>query len=266
MSDSPPRRFLIVTTARSGSNQLVDYINQTDTALCLGEIFKESYWQLPDDNQALIGGCFGGVALAERELEIDPVAYWDRIVRVLGTHRALGAKLFYEHRVGSALWDELFERGTLIIHLWRNPILESFLSLVRAELTNEWVIRDAGAAARPPPVWFDASRYRAYREFTRERFEAIRRRQGAAGHYVEVEYGMMRRKAELAHLLDALFSARGNYVETLVKQAPADLLENVVNPGDAEPYVGDRLDPAVPSSGVGSSESGGTLATSPNGS
>jgi hypothetical protein len=70
----------------------------------------------------------------------------------------------------------------------------------------------------------------------------IRNRRNEAAHYYEVEYAQICDPHLIGPVLDDIFKVQGKYSETLVKQAPADTLDNVQNRSVAEKYLGDRLD------------------------
>jgi hypothetical protein len=237
-------RFLIVATARSGSNQLVDYINQTRVARCLGEIFKANYWLENNGSHRYINDCFAGTDEARKLHGSDLSLYWDTVSRgFAGPHKYIGAKLFYEHRQGEGFWLEIFQRNTTIIHLWRSQILNSFISLVRAETTNEWAVRDMHKLFdRVPRLAFDESRYLRYRSFCTANFRKIRAMGGESNNYHEIEYSSIADVHTIGPILNRIFNTGATYSPTLQKQAPEDPLENVENRAAAEKYLSDRLD------------------------
>jgi LPS sulfotransferase NodH len=241
-------RFILVATARSGSNQLVNYINQTKVARCLGEIFKKAFWDKPDDDnksRLRIESCFAGVEEARRLHEQDFNLFWDGVANNFpGKHKYIGAKLFYEHRRNDdAFWLDLFRRNPIIIHLWRSQVLESFLSLVRAEVTGQWTIRDPSKRfERNPPLVFDKNRYINYRRFSRKHFARMRSIRAETEHYHEIEYGTVSDISAIGAKLVDIFGPTENLASNFVKQAPADVLENVENRSEAEKFLKDRLD------------------------
>ena len=243
---APKERFLIISTARSGSNQLVDYVNQTKVALCFGEIVKKAFFANPGPSKHfnLITACFDDLEQAKQLQLADPEKFWDVVSsRVPGNHRYVGAKVFYEHREKHAFWNNVFVRNPIIIHLWRSRVMESFLSLDRAKATKQWTVRQGTSLEKKnPPIVFDEKRYLAYRDLSRERFVRIRNRRSEAAHYHEVEYAQIGDPKLIGAFLNDVFKVEGKYAETLVKQAPVDTLDNVENRSVAEKYLEDRLD------------------------
>ena len=243
---APKERFLIISTARSGSNQLVDYVNQTKVALCFGEIVKKAFFNNPGPSKhfKLISDCFDDAEQAKQLQLSDPEKFWDVVSSsVPGNHRYVGAKVFYEHREKHPFWRDVFAQNSIILHLWRSRIMESFLSLDRAKATKQWTVRPGTSLAQQnPPIVFDEQRYLAYRDRSRERFMRIRNRRNEAAHYYEVEYAQICDPTLIGPILDDIFKVQGKYTETLVKQAPADTLDNVQNRSVAEKYLEDRLD------------------------
>jgi LPS sulfotransferase NodH len=242
---APKERFLIISTARSGSNQLVDYVNQTKIALCFGEIVKKAFFNTPGSSKhfQLVCDCFSDLEKA-KELQLsDPEKFWDEVSsRVPGNQRYVGAKVFYEHRENHPFWRNVFKHNPIILHLWRSRVLESFLSLDRAKATKQWTVRHGSSLAEQPPLVFDEKRYLAYRDLSRQRFMRIRNRKGEATQYYEIEYGQISDPTLIGPVLNDIFKAQGKYAETLVKQAPKDPLEKVQNRSVAEKYLDDRLD------------------------
>lgn len=242
----PKERFLIVSTARSGSNQLVDYVNQTQVALCFGEIVKKTFFDSGVDSKhrQLITECFSGVDQAKDIQLSDPEQFWELVsTRVAGNHPYVGAKLFYEHREQHQLWGNIFKVNPIIIHLWRSRVLESFLSLDRAKATKQWTVRNGKPLMqRNPPIVFDEQRYLRYRDLSRARFLRIRNRKNECSRYYEVEYLQVCDPGIVGPILNDIFNARSEYSATLVKQAPDDPLDNVQNPATAQKYLDDQLD------------------------
>lgn len=246
-NEGPARqRFLVITTARSGSNQLVDYINQTKVARCFGEVFKQSFLASTDilERQRIVSECFSSIEEARTIHATDPEAFWHTIcIRARGPMRFIGAKLFYEHREKDAFWRNVMKLNPLIIHLWRAPVLESFLSLVRAETTKIWTVRKTNALTeQKPQLVFDESRYLRYRNMSRTRFQRVRNRKAEANQYFEIEYEQIAAPTLIGSTLNSIFGVKATYSATLVKQAPDDPLENIENRSIAERYLADRLD------------------------
>jgi LPS sulfotransferase NodH len=242
---APKERFLIISTARSGSNQLVDYVNQTKVALCFGEIVKKAFFDAPGSSKQfdLISNCFPDASQAKQLQLANPEEFWDLVSsRVPGPHRYVGAKIFYEHREKHELWRSIFKKNPTILHLWRSRVLDSFLSLDRAKATKQWTVRPGNSLQRNPPIVFDERRYLAYRDLSRSRFLRIRDRQNEAARYYEIEYSTIASPQSIGTILNNIFQAEATYSETLVKQAPGDPLENIQNRSVAEKYIDDRLD------------------------
>lgn len=139
-SPAMPRPFLVLGTARTGSNLLVELLNSHPRLLTAGELFQ------PDVNADNIAGAGlpEGFAVATY-LEMrqhDPGACI-RHLRSLGAARgaaAVGCKLFHHHTVAdNRLVDSLLGMPDLrLIHLSRLDHVARYLSLQRAELSGTW--------------------------------------------------------------------------------------------------------------------------------
>jgi LPS sulfotransferase NodH len=162
--------FVLVAAPRSGSNLLRDLLDQHASIRCLGEIFKDrainrKQWQRLS----------GGIAPLNAELrhlrETDVVAFWKTI---LGKYRVdkpvLGAKIFYHHREGQEIWQYFASSRTPIIHLVREELIDSYLSLMLAEASWLWR-QEKGASAETPyerNIVIDLHRFEQYcRKFRR---------------------------------------------------------------------------------------------------
>jgi len=163
------RKFVIVGMARTGSTLLINLLNSHSQALVFGELFRSPDsigWDIPPfetyQNARLL-------ALYQS----DPLAFlrtsifrrWPRAIA------AVGFKLFYYHAREfpySATWDYL-EKNTdiLVLHIKRKNVLEQFLSLRLAHLTDVWSSTQAFGKA-PEPVRLEA-------EACQEHFTQVRK-------------------------------------------------------------------------------------------
>ncbi len=135
------RRFIILTTARSGSNFLRGLLNAHSQVIAFGELFRDPGaigWDLPRYDEFLQSPRLR--RLAQR----DPAAFVER--EVFKTFpmqtKAVGFKIFYYHAQDASrrdIWRYLREsRDISVIHLKRNNMLKNLLSLNKAFQTNNW--------------------------------------------------------------------------------------------------------------------------------
>lgn len=112
-------KFVIISTARTGSNLLVSLLNSHPKISCHGEVFK-----VYTNKEALQSN-------------------WDAIFRNTKTKKqCVGFKLFYEHPLNSSnkfIWDLIENDHSIkIIHLKRNNLLKSYTSLQIAYKSDVW--------------------------------------------------------------------------------------------------------------------------------
>jgi len=154
MTQSEEVRFLILSTARSGTNLLVDLLNSHPDCLCGYEIFSRVHlasdhipWPLEDLPDL-------GALCALRHS--DPVALVDRLDRLTRArgYRAVGFKLMYIEAEETPTIREhlLADPGIRVVHVHRRQSLRRLVSLRRAQRTGEWLVRDGEPQTRPPPV------------------------------------------------------------------------------------------------------------------
>lgn len=235
------RKFLIVTTARSGSNQLVDYINQIPGAVCFGELFKWSAnkaWEWKK-----IVTYFQDPQEAQRLLNTDLQQYWSTIAAGASAGKDwVGAKLFYEHRKNDPFWSVLRDPELTVIHLYRPRMMDTFLSLLRAEASGVWVIREnAGEPPPAPDIVFDEKRYLEYRDFSRETFTRIRSTMSDHPRFHEICYDDISNVELMSATLERIYGAKISLQETLIKQSRSTKLGAIRNEGAMAQYADDLL-------------------------
>jgi LPS sulfotransferase NodH len=242
--EGQPRAFIIVSSARSGSNLLVGYLRQVQRAACFGEILRSEF---PDR---------AGWDKLVKRLELPPNArrlhaedaagFWELCLRQsLRRRRFAGAKIFYYHRHDEAIWDRFAAPDHLVLHLWRDATFDQYVSRALAAESGQWKGRDDVRAAEPEPrVTFDVDEYLAYRAMLRKEVAATRARYGGSGRYEEIEYRQLSDHAFVADLLERHFGERIEVEEILRQQRRRPKIEYVRNPEDAEPFVNDRLSSA----------------------
>ena len=237
--EGEPRAFVIVSSARSGSNLLVTYLRQVSRAACFGEILLERFperagWDklvrrldLPAD--------------ARRLAAEDATAYWELfLTQGLRRRRWVGAKAFYYHRRGDPVWQRFAAEDHRVIHLWRDSTFDQYVSRALARESGEWKAGDGGQD-EDPRVAFDRADYLGYRETLRRDIEATRQRYGGTDRYVELEYRQLTDLAFVADLLERLFGERLDVREGLRRQRGRPKIEYLTNPADAELFVGDSI-------------------------
>ena len=133
------QKFLILTTARSGSNWLTAALNSHAQIACYGEVFHPEaiYGALPRELRS------SRIALNWRDA--NPARFLRN--QVYGGKadclRACGFKIFYEHLerpVNRRLRDVLVrDAGIKVLSLTRQCLLASLVSHKRAQISREWI-------------------------------------------------------------------------------------------------------------------------------
>lgn len=235
--DGEPRAFVIVSSARSGSNLLVSYLRQLADAACFGEIFRGEFPDKPGFDKLA-----RRLDLPESARELhrsDLTAFWELALRQgLRRRRWLGAKTFYYHREHDALWSRFEAADHRVLHLWRDSTFDQYVSRLLAVESGEW---KAGAGSPEPRVTFDRDDYLRYREGIRDGLERTRARFGGSGRFVDIEYRQLADHAFVKELLLGLFGERIEVAETLRRQRGKPKLEYLRNPEVAGPFVVDTI-------------------------
>jgi LPS sulfotransferase NodH len=239
--EGEPRAFVIVSSARSGSNLLVSYLRQIPRAACFGEILRSDFPDMPGWDKLVrrLDMPPGSRQLHARDL----TAFWESFLsRGLRRRRWFGAKAFYYHRRGDAIWDRFEADDHRVIHLWRDATFDQYVSRLLAVATGQWKARDGGGEDEAEPrVTFDRDDYLRYRSELSTDIEAARARYGASDGYVEIEYGQLTDHAFMSDLLEGLFGERPDIEEVLRLQRGRPKLEYLANPADAEAFAADSI-------------------------
>lgn len=235
--DGEPRAFIIVSSARSGSNLLVSYLRQIGDAACFGEIFRGEFPVKPGWERLVRRLDLPGSA---RDLHrSDLTAFWELVLtQGLRRRRWLGAKIFYYHREDDALWAR-FEAGDhRVLHLWRDSTFDQYVSRLLAVESGEW---KAGDGSAEPRVLFDRDDYLRYRDGIRNGLERTRARFGETQRFVDIEYRQLTDHTFVEELLLGLFGERIEVAETLRRQRGKPKLEYLRNREAAEPFAADTI-------------------------
>ena len=234
----------MISKARSGSNQLAAYLNQVPGCRCYGEIFKPNF----PNTKGGWKGIAARFASTEEALALhrdDLCAFWDRLVASHGeTNRIVGARIFYTDRRSSGIWENrVFHPDSLVIHLWRDSIFDSYVSLMRAKASDKWVVRKGEAvdASQADELRFDVEAYLDYRQKARRRFGATELMLQGRDDSLSVEYAEIAQPNRLALRLGAFLGKEVTLKSTLEKQTRRAPISYLDNPQDAAPFVDDRL-------------------------
>lgn len=237
------RPFVVISNARNGSNQLVHYISQVPGCVCLGEVFKERF---PDEaGWEAVAGRLADPSGARSLQRDDLPGFWTQLTASYGGDtRWIGAKIFYEHRLGNPIWERLLDPAMPAIHLWRARVCDAFLSLLLAERTGEWMatLNAPIRAAAPDRIHFPVRRYLDYRSAVQDKFRMINQRIAGHASVLHIEYAEISRPAELSGRLGTFFGAQASLKVTLRKQTTTPAQDLVDNPEDLAPFLDDRID------------------------
>jgi LPS sulfotransferase NodH len=138
------KKFVILSTARTGSDLLYSYLNSHPNVICFREIFgqKDSI----DFGNLLTK--YRSLSKNKKTLEFrmkNPIDFLNKYI--FSFHEdiihAVGFKLFYYHPNTYENWNEIKkylekDKSIKIIHLKRENLLDVYFSLKKAHKTNQW--------------------------------------------------------------------------------------------------------------------------------
>lgn len=132
-------RFVILNAARTGSNYLCALLDSHPEVLCHHEIFNPHVVGVARHLQ-VSGFRLGTIEERER----DPIAFLQRVWDTPLGHTAVGFKLCWrQHEI--AYRAVLADTSVRKIVLKRRNRVKTFVSLLRARQTGEWVVYDGDA-------------------------------------------------------------------------------------------------------------------------
>jgi hypothetical protein len=178
-------RFVILNAPRTGSNYLCTLLNSHPEILCHHEIFNPHVVGVA---RHLQNSGFHMGTIEERER--DPIEFLGRVWRRDEGRRAVGFKLCWKQN--EAIFNAvLTDPGIRKIVLKRRNRIKSFVSLLLARQTGEWVIYDDDAApGARPKVHVDEEELRqhiAFNDAYYAEIEAAIQQPGQMGHVLYYE-------------------------------------------------------------------------------
>jgi hypothetical protein len=143
-------RFVVLNAPRTGSNFLCTVLNSHPDILCHHEIFNPHVIGVARHLQGT-AFCLGSMA----ERQADPVDFLQRVWQAPDGRKAVGFKLcLWQHE--AAYHAVLPDPSIRKIVLKRRNRVKTFVSLLLARQTGEWVVYDdTGAPAPRPPIHVD---------------------------------------------------------------------------------------------------------------
>lgn len=156
-----PVDFIILSTMRSGSNNLQDALNRHPEIECAGEIYNPGQltvrgriFEQRDDRGLARNGLIRVVTHAAGYGKRWCPGVMLKIARPARSKPLYGFRLFGDHIARFELMsflDRLHARGTRFIHLVRRDTFDQAVSLVRARASGVWKVRP-GTTAPPAEV------------------------------------------------------------------------------------------------------------------
>lgn len=154
------KKFIVLSSQRSGSVLLEYLLNSHGNIFCDNEIFNEN------EDHIIKNGKFSREYLHIRKL--DPIKYLNLFFDINMddeiTH--IGFRFFYNHAKKPderVVWDHLKSmKDLLVIHLKRLHLLESYLSLQLAKQSKNWLRKAGEPAVNYSPLHLDFQETLAY--------------------------------------------------------------------------------------------------------
>lgn len=223
-------RFVIVSRGRSGTNLLKGLLNDHPGAICFGELFRR----------------YGHVKLAVRghnasprddqQISDAPIQFLNRRIyrRWPSSIHAVGFKIFYYHARNPEwkhVWDYLRNEPDLkVIHLRRENMLATHLSLVRATRNKVWQTRSYTRRTEPEPTYLDYDDCLRFFEGTRD-YRAWAEEYFANSPTLDISYEALsaNRDSEMMKVFEFLNLEHTHVQPSNVKQRRSPLSVSIAN-------------------------------------
>ena len=227
---TPPRRFVVLSTQRSGTTWVIDMLNSHPSVSAYGELFvldgkgrppwgarDMPFWETYRKHHAVNG---------HSDPEDLIIRYLDRLYAPRSAIKAIGFKLMYgQSGAHPDVLDYLRARGASVIHLIRRNYLDIIISKETAVLRNLFSARDSQPVAKVKIRLDPANLIKRIEEQQREPGIGRRLLSAAGLRYVEVYYeDLAAEKRAFGSLLSFLGIAGG-----------ADALRSVMRKLNSEP-------------------------------
>jgi LPS sulfotransferase NodH len=185
ITPDPITPFVILNAPRTGSNYLCTLLNSHSEILCHHEIFNPHVVGVARHLQSS-GFHMGTIEERER----DPIEFLRRVWRHSEGRRSVGFKLCWKQNE-AIFYAMLADPWIRKIILKRRNRIKSFVSLLLARQTGEWVIyNDAATPGARPKVHVDETelwRHIAFNDAYYEEIESAIRQPGHLGHVLYYE-------------------------------------------------------------------------------
>jgi len=227
-------RVVLLATARTGSNLLVDTLNKHPALYFHGELF----------HRARVNG-FRAYKAVEA-LGVDPTELRDRDhLRFLdlvfeysvGVGRvAAGFKLFLNH--SNVVLKHVIENDAYrLIVLERQNFLASYSSMLIGQATGIWHSRD-GEVETTPPITFDPAAFENYRRSIESSYATLRQRVVGRPNVFDIEYRQLSNPPVVSRLVEFLGAEGGASLSPeLRKQNSSDIVGRFDNPAEVLAYL-----------------------------
>lgn len=232
--------FAIVTEQRSGSNMLVDRLNQHPQIACFGELFRRNVGE-GEDKAATLSGAMVHL------LEIDPSwmddanrfghprAYLRAVFRLRPQVPYLGFKLMLGQHMDFAV-DCVQDPLRRVIVLRRNNNLARWSSNASAKITGQGAAV-AGDTIKRVKIDFDADDFNRFNDRSQKQRRRIDHAIDEGGtHCLRVDYADLSAEpqATLDRIVTHIGADAGHELPTeFIKRNPSRILDRFANPDDA---------------------------------
>lgn len=163
--------LIILGTARVGSNWLMRALQEHPEVAMYGEVLKNDFYTRDKGATRVCADVNMKMSEAVSKHQSDPILIVDVLrKRARSKGQRFGCKIFYTHVFGVELLRSGYFRDAVILHMYRENILDAFTSLKLARTTGKWMYEPYGDVR----LDFDVEEYMTFRTRLRSDFAAWR--------------------------------------------------------------------------------------------
>lgn len=225
----------VLGAMRTGSNLLQSYLHECEGVTALGELFNPAFVGVDAPSRGYAE--FAGYTRSD-------VARRDSSYRKFFNHiydaaapTTLAFRLFQGHNK-EVLKTLLANKSAVKIVLTRNP-LESFISLLLAKQTNQWLVT-APTARKKAKVKFIPEEYEAFKSGRRNFYDGILQELQQKKHtFAVLDYAELNDLSRVNETLSQVLpdTSLSELPQVIVKQNPGSLASKVINFEEMNSYL-----------------------------
>jgi hypothetical protein len=232
-------RFVIIASARTGSNHLVTMLGKRKDMLCNGEVFHKNKVYVRWRKEYATVQALADLADLRR---VDPKAFINRLFETGHGRPHVGFKILRTQN-DEALENILTEPSIRKIILYRRNVLANYSSSLVAKLTNKWAVNDRNDPSESPKVEFKEKQFLNFHDKYIDFYRHVINRINATHQSSHlISYEEINNPWLFANVVNYIGgdSAVAKMESSYVKQNPSNIVDRFSNPKKVEEFLREK--------------------------